>query len=206
MSSEPIRIRPATPDDDQVIGRILAQAFAQDPQTRWLFDLPGHRERRLPGYYTHLTRWKYRPLGRVQVAEIDHAVVAAALWLPPDAAASSMRRQLALAPRLIRAFGRRLPAGLAVQRAAAPARPREPHWYLGLVGTAPSHRGLGVGSALLRHQLATIDAAGLPTYLESSSPANVPVYAHFGFDVCGQVDVPDGAPELTAMWRPGDRS
>ncbi|MGO1166569.1 MAG: GNAT family N-acetyltransferase [Janibacter sp.] len=205
MSSEPVVIRPATPVDDHVIGSILAQAFAQDPQTRWLFDLPGHRERHLPGYYTHLTRWKYRPRGLVQVAEVDHAVGAAALWLPPDAAGSSMLRQLALAPRLIAALGRRLPSGLAMQRAAAPVRPRAPHWYLGLIATAPSQRGHGLGSALLRHQLADIDAAGLPTYLESSSPANVPVYEHFGFSVCGQVDVPDGAPELTAMWRPAGR-
>lgn len=196
-----MQIRPAGRGDDRVVGHVLASAFRHDPQTRWLFDLPGHREVRLPHYYAHLARWKYRPLGTVHVAEVDHAVVGTSMWLPPGATDSSMLRQLALAPRLAKALGRRLPAAMAMQRAAAPARPRQPHWYLGLIGTAPSHRGRGVGSALLRHQLASIDEAGLPTYLESSSPANVPVYERFGFATCGEIEVPEGAPGLTAMWR-----
>ena len=42
----------------------------------------------------------------------------------------------------------------------------EPHYYLSLLGTADAHRGRGLGMALLKENLARIDAERMPAYLE----------------------------------------
>jgi hypothetical protein len=52
----------------------------------------------------------------------------------------------------------------------------------------------------MRRQLAAIDAAHLPAYLESSKESNIPVYASYGFEVTGALTLP-GGPTLYPMWR-----
>ena len=82
------------------------------------------------------------------------------------------------------------------------AHPRdEPHFYLGLLGTHPDHRGKRIGMALLKHDLDLIDAEGFPAYLESSNPANNPRYASVGFESVGDFTYPGGGPIVTTMWR-----
>ena len=44
------------------------------------------------------------------------------------------------------------------------------------------------------------DAEYAPAYLESSKPDNVPYYLRFGFEVTGEITLPDG-PSLIPMWR-----
>ena len=46
-----------------------------------------------------------------------------------------------------------------------------------------------------------VDAQGLPAYLESSSPANVPLYRRHGFEVVEVLKATPDAPEMWAMWR-----
>ncbi|WP_143860746.1 GNAT family N-acetyltransferase, partial [Nocardia cerradoensis] len=70
------------------------------------------------------------------------------------------------------------------------AHPREPHWYLAVLGTLPGVRGQGYGQALMRSRLDRCDAEGIPAYLESSKPQNVPYYERFGFDVTGTLAAP----------------
>jgi len=78
----------------------------------------------------------------------------------------------------------------------------EPHYYLSLLGTHPEHRGRGIGMWLLAHDLAIIDAAHFPAYLESSNPANNDRYARLGFEPFGEFSYPDGDHTVTTMWRP----
>jgi ribosomal protein S18 acetylase RimI-like enzyme len=76
----------------------------------------------------------------------------------------------------------------------------EPHWYLPLIGVDPAQQGRGYGSALLRHALAACDSAGLPAYLESSNPRNVPLYERHGFEIIGVIQS-GSSPEMPAMLR-----
>jgi len=90
------------------------------------------------------------------------------------------------------------------QSTAVHAHPREePHWYLAIIGVDPARQGYGVGAALLRSRLRRCDQEGLPAYLESSNRENVPLYQHFGFHVTGTLGLPEGAPVVNTMWRPG---
>lgn len=64
----------------------------------------------------------------------------------------------------------------------------------------PEVSGGGIGSSLLRHRLAQIDAERSPVYLEASIPTVVGYYERFGFRRLGEVTAP-GAPPMTRMWR-----
>jgi len=48
--------------------------------------------------------------------------------------------------------------------------------------------------------LSGIDDAGLPAYLESSNPRNVPLYARYGFETIQEIRLGEG-PVLNLMWR-----
>ncbi|MGW0433875.1 GNAT family N-acetyltransferase [Micromonospora sp. NPDC003197] len=79
----------------------------------------------------------------------------------------------------------------------------EPHWYLQQMVVVPQFRGRGLGGAMLRHQLARADAAGVPTYLEASNPRNRALYERYGFRPLGDpIALPDNGPHLQPMWRP----
>ena len=54
---------------------------------------------------------------------------------------------------------------------------------------------------MMRSRLDRCDAEHAPAYLESSNPANVPYYQRFGFEVTGEIVLPDGGPSLVPMWR-----
>lgn len=56
-------------------------------------------------------------------------------------------------------------------------------YYLVYLGTKPSGRGRGYARKLLEEMIARADSEGRPMYLESSSLANVALYAKFGFEV-----------------------
>jgi hypothetical protein len=64
-------------------------------------------------------------------------------------------------------------------RRDAPAQ----HWYLAVIGVDPSRQGEGLGASMIRPVLADADKAGLPCYLETAQPKNVPMYEHLGFKV-----------------------
>jgi ribosomal protein S18 acetylase RimI-like enzyme len=54
----------------------------------------------------------------------------------------------------------------------------------------PSAQGLGVGSALLKATLAPLDAARTIAFLETSTERNVALYARFGFEQTGLIELP----------------
>lgn len=82
------------------------------------------------------------------------------------------------------------------------AHPRaEPHYYLSLLATHPNHRGQGIGQALLRWDLDRFDAAGMPTYLESSNSANDHRYARFGYRPVSSFRALRDDTIVTGMWR-----
>ena len=54
---------------------------------------------------------------------------------------------------------------------------------------------------LLAANLARVDAAHMPAYLESTNPGNLRRYESVGFEVNGEFALPDGGPTVTTMWR-----
>ncbi len=78
--------------------------------------------------------------------------------------------------------------------------PREPHWYLPLIGVDPAYQGKGHGHALMAHVLARCDRERMPTYLESTNPRNMSLYLRHGFEPLGTIRI-GSAPPLVPMLR-----
>lgn len=182
---------------------MLARAFHEDPVFGWMLPVEGSRHRRLRRYFVTELRHESVRHGAVEVACVDGRVAGAAVWFPPGT--WSPGTEASAVPGHLRAFGRRIVIASRLVSVAVRAHPREqPHWYLAIIGVDPVRQGHGVGAALLRSRLRRCDQEGLPAYLESSNLENVPLYQHFGFQVTGTLGLPEGAPVVSAMWRPGD--
>jgi ribosomal protein S18 acetylase RimI-like enzyme len=79
--------------------------------------------------------------------------------------------------------------------------PSEPHWYLPLIGVDPACHRRGYGAALLQHTLSQCDREHTAAYLESSNPANIPLYQRHGFDILDTIQV-GSSPPIFPMLRP----
>jgi GNAT superfamily N-acetyltransferase len=81
----------------------------------------------------------------------------------------------------------------------------EPHAYLSLLATHPDRSGRGIGQALLAENLRRWDTLGLPTYLESTNPANDHRYERAGFRRVGGFSAVRNDAPISTMWRTANR-
>jgi ribosomal protein S18 acetylase RimI-like enzyme len=100
-------------------------------------------------------------------------------------------RELMLTPLLFGVAGvKGMRRATALGRQLATLHPNVPHAHLVFLGVAPEAQGRGVGSAILKHTLAPLDAAGIPAYLEASTERNVALYQRHGFMISGEFKLP----------------
>ena len=179
---------------------MLADAFVSDPVYGWL--LPGGlrlRGRLRAIFAAEMVQYVVPNGGTVWTTSgYDGALTE----LPPGAweMPKSLTGKDAL--RWVRAFGRRLPLAMRVQRAMQERHLRELHFYVRTVGVAPALQGRGVGSALMRPTLERADSAGLATYIEASSERSAALYERLGFVHMDVLELPEGGPPVWLMRRP----
>ena len=190
MSPEPTQasiVAAITPPEVDPAVAVLCLAFSSDPATRWTYP-DAHV------YVRHFPRLVRAFGGKAFEHGTGHQVSGvrgAALWLPPgvhpdqEALGAIMQESLP-ADRLEEVTG--------VFERMGTYHPAEPHWYLPLIGVDPAHQGRGYGSALLRHALEQCDKEHVAAYLESSNPANIPLYERHGFVVLGTIQVGSSPP------------
>lgn len=193
-------VRRAGRADVEDLTRVLVRAFEDDPVSTYLFPGRTVRRRGLRRFFRLQLRRLFVDTGEIWTTS---GRLGAALWVPPGASRpASWRDVVALAPVLVDLVaGGRPGASLRLLAEVERVRPREPHWYLATLGTDPPAQGHGVGSALLRAVLGTVDEQHLPAYLESSKEANIAFYARHGFEVTGEIRSADGGVTLWPMWR-----
>ncbi len=196
-------VTPAAPADLEAAAWLLACAFTEDRPLRAIFRSRGPVEpaRSAPVFRALLREGPLR-CGTVDVVrDAGGDVVAVAVWHAPAAGRTSLLGHLPLAGTYVRALGLEGTFRAARITGAVQAyHPRVPHWYLETIGVAPSARGQGLGSALLAHRLAAVDAQDVPAYLESSSRRSGTLYQRHGFAPLRRITVWPGA-EPWSMWR-----
>lgn len=176
----------------------LAQAFQTDPALSWILPDPDHRARALRSLFHVLVPADVR----AGVALRSDGDEAAALWRAPGQAHSGTLEFLRSVLPLIATFGTALPRGLKVQGSIDAHRPKGRFWYLHYVGVRPAHQGKGHGGRIIRAQTAVADAEGVPCWLETATPENVPLYERLGFVTQIEWDVPGGGPHFWGLMRP----
>jgi len=183
----------ATADEDRAIAT-LTTAFANDAVTRWF----------LRDALFYLTYWPQ--LAQLIAGEAftsgtadeidDHGGVA--LWLAPGVSSDDDAIG-ALAAEAIPESEQEDVFAFMLQ--IAEYHPKEPHWYLALLGVDPTKQSRGHGSALLTYALDRCDRDGLPAYLEASSPRNKALYERHGFVEVGVIQA-GTSPPMWPMLRP----
>jgi ribosomal protein S18 acetylase RimI-like enzyme len=192
-------VRRAGAADVDGLAAMLLRAFFDDPVVVWM--LPDEQRRTKMGARAYRTflRHIYLPTDEVY---IDDRGRGAALWSPPGRWRVSPGAQLRMGPSLLRVFGiRRTPLLLRGLHEIEVKHPDDvPHWHLGILGTDPVHQGQGVASSVMAPVLARCDDEQVPAYLESSKHANIAFYRRHGFEVTGEISIPEG-PTIWGMWR-----
>ena len=188
-----VEVRSATDRDLQSVVNVITLAFATDPMARWAFPDPAIYLGVMPDVVRAFGGRGFQH-GTVHLVENG---AAAAMWLPPGVQPDS--EQLAAltdrhAPR------ERNADMMQVFEQMDRYHPSDPCWYLPLIGVDPVCQGRGYGSALLRHALERCDRDGLPAYLESSNPRNIPLYERHGFVAIGRIQA-GSSPTVVPMLR-----
>lgn len=194
-----VTVREGTRRDRTAVVSLFARAAASDSMFIGLGRSEAHRARFFLAYL------KAQPIARLQVhvaCDADGALIGAALWERLDVGRdSAVLGQIPFAFHFVRALGLLDSLrGVRLQRQLERHRPVEPHWYLKNVVVAEQARGAGAGSALLRHQLAVLDATGQFAYLEARTPRQQRLFERFGFVQGGSIDGRGGR-RFTGMFR-----
>jgi GNAT superfamily N-acetyltransferase len=204
---QPLPIRPAIDgsdirklgaDDLPRIAQALARAFEDDPVMTWIFRDDADRIARLERAFALFLRRIWLPQDECYATE---RLFGAALWLPPDKWHLGAGAQLRLLPSMINVTGRNLVRLVSVLQLIEKKHPRDPHYYLAVLGVEPEMQGRGFGGALMQPVLAGCDRDWIPAYLESSKRRNVVLYERHGFEVVEEVRLPRGGPPIWRMWR-----
>ena len=195
----PPAITTATPADMERAIAALVPAFGSDPVCRWVWPDPQQYLASFPEFARAFGGRAFERGTAYAVGDYVDDYAGAALWLPPEVQPD----EDALAELLLRTVAEEDRDDMfAVFEQMATYHPREPHWYLPLIGVDPSRQGKGYGSLLMRHALAACDRDGTTAYLESSNPANVPLYERHGFEVLGTIRVGTSPPIFPMLRRP----
>jgi ribosomal protein S18 acetylase RimI-like enzyme len=189
----PVVVDAAVTDRPQTTAALVA-AFTADPFIRWMLPDANQYLTYFPEVLRHFGGGAFDCGSAHRTSDFSGA----ALWLPPgvlpDEEALGGVMQAGVAPDLHdEVFG--------VLEQVGASHPDEEHWYLPTIGVDPRSQGIGHGSALLTHALATIDEQRVAAYLESTNPRNVPLYERFGFSVVGEIRA-GSSPTVTPMFRP----
>jgi ribosomal protein S18 acetylase RimI-like enzyme len=191
-----ITVRRATGTDIDPAAGVIARAFAVLPQAHWLVDDGAQRGQLL---HANMTMWVEHALtyGHVDVAGDFEAV---AVWFDrehgpvplPDNYENRLRADCGTWAERFRALDEVFDA----------YHPSGPHHHLAMLAVEPQHQRRGLGSALLRHHHAELDAVGLCAFLEASTLGNVGLYEAHGYRRVGRpYELAEDGPLMWPMWR-----
>ena len=188
-------VKSATAADEAAVVAVITLAFSTDPVVRWVY--PNPRE-----YLAHFPRRVTAVAGKAfanGTAHYAEGFAGAALWLPPGVHPDDARPVATIREAVSESVRGDLQKLLEQVRIA---HPKEPHWYLWMIGTDPARQGRGYGSALLQHALASCDRDKKPAYLESSNPRNLGLYLRHGFELIGAIQVGSSPPLFPMLRKP----
>ena len=189
------KIQTAIATDEASVVAVMVLAFSADPAARWTWPDPQQYLRHFPDLVKALGGKAFAH-GSAYFAD---GYSGAAMWLPPEVGPD----EEALADLVQRtAFAAVQKDVFAVFEQMERYHPREPHWFLPFIGVDPLQQGKGCGAALMQHALTRCDADGMPAYLESSNPRNIPLYEKFGFELLGTIQVGTSPPIFPMLRKP----
>jgi ribosomal protein S18 acetylase RimI-like enzyme len=189
----PPSVRPADGRDAQAVAEVLTDAFAdEDGLNYWLLQDERKTRARRRFFDAAVNDVIHRDR-QLWLAEADGAAVGGAIWLKPGDHAFDFTplQQITTTPLLFSIAGLSgMRRAQELGKALTKHHPKTPHAHLVFLGVSPSAQGRGVGSAILKHTLAPLDASGTVAYLEFTTERNAALYERHGFAVSAQFERP----------------
>jgi ribosomal protein S18 acetylase RimI-like enzyme len=191
------QVRTAKSGDERRVIDTIVLAFSTDPAARWMYPEP---ERYL-GYFPEFVQAFGGRAFNYGTAHLTDDARGASMWLPPGVSPN----EEAVIDLIQRTVPERDQEPLfAIFDQMGRYHPDQPHWHLPLIGVDPTQQRKGYGSVLLEHVLRLCDEDSTPAYLESSNPANIPLYQRHGFEVLGTIQVGTSPPITPMLRQPND--
>ncbi len=191
-------VRAGRPDEWRQIGKMLADAFQDDPIWIWLAPDEARRRKHLEAMFAQVIRSRVID----GLSYTTDGLGGAAVWAEPSRWKMTAKENLRSLVPSCRTIGlSQIRRGITALSIIDGFHPREPHWYLEFLAARVDMRGKGFGSAVLKPMLERCDFEAMPAYLESSKFENVPFYERHGFEVTHEFQIGDDSPSMWAMWR-----
>ncbi|HEY0494492.1 MAG TPA: GNAT family N-acetyltransferase [Kutzneria sp.] len=187
-------VRPASRSEVDIVARVLAAAFQDDPVSKWVFPGEEHRLEAQPVFFKAFTEAAFAD-GEVYLAH-DHS--AASLWFRTDGGESPeefMARFAALDEDDMQRFA------VLSELMAAHSNHHEPHLHWQFCGLLPAAQRKGLGSAIARQHFRRLDAKGVACAGEASSADSARLWRRHGFVDSGEPFAPPGGPMMYPIWR-----
>lgn len=189
-----IEVMNAHPQEEDEVLDVITSAFSADPVWSWAFPSVIARQRYMRLLVNASLRFPYV----FKTANFESVCI----WIPPGEPELNEQQEASIPNLLNELVGLRADVVSELFSRFGNAHPHyEPHYYLSLFGTHKKQRGCGIGMALLRDNLARIDADKMPAYLESTNPMNNLLYESVGFKAISSFTVPENGAVVTGMWR-----
>ena len=192
-------VRPINAAEIDNVADLLSSAYYHDIFFKWCVDSDEDRHQIVADYYKVYLRSR----GCVaHVAESsDMGMIGVSVWLPHDADASIYED----IERVVGAAN--APMFREVAERSHNNEPTDgPFYQLVGFGVLKELQGRGVGHALLKYQIDILDRAGIPTYLEASTPYHGGgVYGKFGYKQFGELMYFTDTAVLYPLYRPAQK-
>jgi ribosomal protein S18 acetylase RimI-like enzyme len=193
---------PLTASDEEAAAGLLTRAFFADPMFIYFAPDEPSRGRRAQSFFAATIRYSRR----YGIAEMSATRDAVTMWLKPGFTTITVGRMLRTGVLLeplklgfsgMVRFNALASYGDKLHKQAISGD----HWYLMTIGVEPGRQRAGVGGRLLSAGLQRADADGLPCYLETANPDNLPFYRRHGFEVVADGQVPKHELHVWSMVR-----
>jgi len=196
--SSPAFIKTAGTSGKRQIVDVITLAFATDPAARWMYP----NSQQYLEYFPNFIRLFGGKAFETETAYYINSFSAASLWLPPGVSSD----EDALVALFQNTVSKDIQDDLfAVFEQMGEFHPREPHWYLPLIGVDPTRQNKGYGAMLMQHALAVCDRERMPAYLESSNPRNITLYQRHGFEILGTIQAGSSPPLFPMRRKPREK-
>ena len=190
-----------TENQVKLAGKILSEAFYDDPISVYLIPDVSERKAKLKYVYEYVIRYDIL-YGEVYATSPNLEGIAG--WLHSENAYKTIKRQIKSGgPKVISKLGMEFYKKSKhveeftnlIHKKNAPLK----HWNLDQLGVDPNFQGKGHAGVLLKAMFTRSDQEGIPIYLETHKDINVAIYQHYGFKILKDATIPDTDIHLWAM-------
>ena len=191
-----MNIRQVEEKDIPALTEIMAHAFAREEFNRWIFKDEPTAIRDGQKLFAIMARRDVND-GYFFISEDKQSGI---MCVPPQVQKTFLLKDILMLLQMIPVVKTKFFFLLKIFKQMEAMKPKEPHFYIGVLGVHPSQQRGGRGVDLLNHVLRICDEKGWMAYLEN--PVHlIPFYERFGFRVRESYDIPKVGMTMYTMSR-----